>query len=193
MHTGNQAISDENIQDFCIYIIQNYNSTINAICFKIIFQLGKTIEEEDGIKFIFQLGDKDWSLGLVFIVVGMMWLLGGGHQHRVGDLGGGSRGRSDVGVGDALVGDCLVASVYKDGDGEGREKADVVVLKRHFLNKGERKKRLVGPKPQYVSSHYGWNSRLANEPRPWKNFSNIIVWNINNIALFRKSIILLQI
>ncbi|KAB2605918.1 hypothetical protein D8674_005635 [Pyrus ussuriensis x Pyrus communis] len=96
----------------------------------------------------------------------MMLLLGEGHQHRVGDLGGGSRGRSDAGGGDALVGDCLLGSVHRDGDGQGREKG---------------------------SSHYGWNSRSANEPRQWKNFSNIIVWNINNIALFRKSIILLQI
>ncbi|KAB2635812.1 hypothetical protein D8674_026346 [Pyrus ussuriensis x Pyrus communis] len=68
----------------------------------------------------------------------MMWFSGGEHQHRVGDLGGGSSGCSDAGGGDALVGDCLVVVVHRDGDRET------------FLKKGEGNKRLVGPKAQYV-------------------------------------------
>ncbi|TQE08239.1 hypothetical protein C1H46_006206 [Malus baccata] len=118
--------------------------------FKIILQLGKTIEEEDGIKFIFQLDDKDWSFRWVFIVVGVMWLLGGGHQHQVGDLGGGRIGRSDAGGDDALVKDCLVADLHKDDEGEGREKAGVGLMKKPFPKNGERKKRLIRPKSQYV-------------------------------------------
>ncbi|KAB2595344.1 hypothetical protein D8674_030794 [Pyrus ussuriensis x Pyrus communis] len=79
----------------------------------------------------------------------MMWLLGGRHQHRVGDLGGGNSGRSDAGGGDALVGDCFVAGVHRDG-GEWKREGRCYSDESPFLKKGERKKRLVGPKPQYV-------------------------------------------
>ncbi|KAB2631720.1 hypothetical protein D8674_009239 [Pyrus ussuriensis x Pyrus communis] len=64
----------------------------------------------------------------------MMWLLGGGHQHQVSHLAGGSTGCSDAGGGDTLVGDCYLQVLF--------------LMKKHFLRKGERKKRLVGPKPQ---------------------------------------------
>ncbi|KAB2631848.1 hypothetical protein D8674_038637 [Pyrus ussuriensis x Pyrus communis] len=50
----------------------------------------------------------------------MMWLFGGRRQHQVGDLGGGSSRRSDAGGGFALVGDCLVAGVHRDGGEERR-------------------------------------------------------------------------